>query len=463
LRSGVPRRQERGTVIVLVAVVMLFVVGAMAAISIDVVTLYTARSEAQLAADSAALAAARVLANSGATSDTSGQSMARAWAIAQAVATQVAVQNQVAGTNLTSSQVTFPNGPGGTNNSSNTNPTVTVQVQVKTLPAFFSRIWGNTQLAVSASATAEAYNPSPVSTSSDVTQPPVAPLCVKPWLLPNIDPNIQTQPIFAPTTGAIQDSALLGWQTQDVNNPASGTYLKTACTGGNCTPLPNPPLTSWLYLPGSPTNFPSPGAASVSCNGSSGFTPYQLSVAGCVQTPIACNASVGIDLSNYPTRDDETTTAVNCLTHASPFGRVRDGDSVDQTISSPFLPFEFLAGDENPFVKSGAIPRGTDVLVSDSLVTVPVFDVTTYTTSSTSVQIIGFVQLFLNPEGTGTRTGGQGQYQVHTMVTNMAGCGSGATGATGTALIGNGASPVAVRLISPSTVSQVSGLSQRKP
>ncbi len=48
---------------------MLFVVGAMAALSIDVVTIYTARSEAQLAADSAALAAARVLANSGATSD----------------------------------------------------------------------------------------------------------------------------------------------------------------------------------------------------------------------------------------------------------------------------------------------------------------------------------------------------------------------------------------------------------
>jgi uncharacterized membrane protein len=40
----------------LVAVVMLFVVGAMAALSIDVVTLYTARSEAQLAADGAALA-----------------------------------------------------------------------------------------------------------------------------------------------------------------------------------------------------------------------------------------------------------------------------------------------------------------------------------------------------------------------------------------------------------------------
>src|SRR5580658_8749739 len=157
---------------------MLFVVGAMAALSIDVVTLYTARSEAQLAADSAALAAARVLANSGATSDTTTNSMANAWTIAQAVATQVAVQNQVAGTNLTPQQVTFPNGPGGTNNNSNTNPTVTVQVQVGTLPAFFSRIWGNTQLTVSASATAEAYNPSPASTSSNSAGPPVAPLCV---------------------------------------------------------------------------------------------------------------------------------------------------------------------------------------------------------------------------------------------------------------------------------------------
>ena len=63
------RNDEGGIIIVLVAVVMLGVVGAMAALSIDVVTLYTARSEAQLAADGAALAAARVIANSGATSD----------------------------------------------------------------------------------------------------------------------------------------------------------------------------------------------------------------------------------------------------------------------------------------------------------------------------------------------------------------------------------------------------------
>ncbi len=100
---------ERGVVIVLVAVVMLFVVGAMAALSIDVVTFYTARSEAQLAADSAALAGARVLANSGATSDATGTLLTAATTStgpAQTVAVQVAIQNQVGGTNLTTSNVT---------------------------------------------------------------------------------------------------------------------------------------------------------------------------------------------------------------------------------------------------------------------------------------------------------------------------------------------------------------------
>ena len=101
--------------IVLVAVVMLFVVGAMAAISIDVVTLYTARSEAQLAADSAALAAARVIANSGATSDQTGvllTSVESSSGPAQNVAVQVAQQNQVGGTYLTPSQVTVNGAPG---------------------------------------------------------------------------------------------------------------------------------------------------------------------------------------------------------------------------------------------------------------------------------------------------------------------------------------------------------------
>jgi Flp pilus assembly protein TadG len=108
-RIGLSRGRDRGVVIVLVAIVMLFVVGAMAALSIDVVTLYTARSEAQLAADGAALAAARVLANSGATSDQTGTLLTAATSStgpAETIAVQVAIQNLVGGTNLTTSNVT---------------------------------------------------------------------------------------------------------------------------------------------------------------------------------------------------------------------------------------------------------------------------------------------------------------------------------------------------------------------
>src|SRR5208282_272844 len=221
------RKNQQGVIITLVAVFMLFVIGAMAALSIDVVTLYTARSEAQLAADSAALAGARVLANSGATSDTSDASMPGAWTLAQAVALQVAEQNQVGGVNLTpSSQVTISTTLGGGTNA-NSNPTVTVTVQKTDLPTFFSRIWGRTQLTVSASATAEVYNPSNIAGAPTNAGPPVAPICVKPWLLSNMDP-ISGTAIFAKDAGAIMDPTLLGTSWSIQTNPNIGSLMPVA-------------------------------------------------------------------------------------------------------------------------------------------------------------------------------------------------------------------------------------------
>src|SRR5713226_3169282 len=206
----------------LVAVVMLFVVGAMAALSIDVVTLYTARSEAQLAADGAALAGARVLANSGLTSTAAGP--AGGEDLARTIATQVAANNQVGGRNLNTAG-TIPCTVGqeicvSFNDSAptfGTDPHVTVRVQRTDLPTFFARIWGSTQLTVAASATAEAYNPSGADALGGPTIP-VAPICVKPWLLPNMDPTSPGNPIFVTTTGAIAPTAtaLLGWETVPV-------------------------------------------------------------------------------------------------------------------------------------------------------------------------------------------------------------------------------------------------------
>src|SRR5450631_379330 len=423
---------EQGMVIMLVAVFMLFVVGAMAALSIDAVTLYTARSEAQLAADGAALAGARTLANSGMTSMPTNALLAlNAENLASIVAIQVAQSNSVGGRNLAAGEVTvsYPNaGSAG----SGTNPHVTVKVQRTDVPTFFARIWGSTQVTVGASATAEAYNPSGANALGAV---PVAPICVKPWLLPNINPNGITAQIFNPVTGVIQDPTLLGW-----NNVVAGPPLRARCQAG-CGALPGP--LTWRYYPADPAlaNFPPPNAASVQCAGSAGFTPYQLSVAGCVQLPIACNGAVIIDKTPHPTRNLETESAVNCLTHST----ANQGDSVDPASVLP-QPFQFLSGADNPVVQAGALATGADVMVSDSLVTVPVVNIGAGTANATDpAQVIGFVQLFLNPDGAPVTN--VPPYGIKTTIVNLAGCGTGGIGVT--PILGNGASPVAVRLISP--------------
>ncbi len=224
--------------------------------------------------------------------------------------------------------------------------------------------------------------------------------------------------------------------------------MKTACPAGDCTgSLPAPtPSQSWLYYPGDPGDFTPPAASSVTCSPTAaGYTgtAYERSIAGCVQAPIACNQSVHIDTSAYPTRDSQTARAVNCLTHATG----DHADSVDKTTyPSPYYPFEFLAGDEDPLVAASVITGGQDVPVSDSIVAMPVFDSSGGVSSS--VNIIGFVQLFLNPEGHHVHLGGGQQYWIHTMVINMVGCGTSASG-TLNPVYGNGPSAVPVRLITP--------------
>src|ERR1019366_1470295 len=199
-----------------------------------------------------------------------GGLMANAWTIAKVVALQVAEQNQVGGTNLTAAEITLPPAPGG----NNTNPTVTVSVKKTNLPTFFARIWGTKQLAVAASATAEAYNPSGASALGETTIP-VAPLCVKPWLLPNLSPNpgAANPHIFDSASGDILGTNLLGWETP---TGFGATRLRTKCSttnGGTADCLPasaNTPA-AWQYYPGTTDpatgSFPAPSATSVACTG----------------------------------------------------------------------------------------------------------------------------------------------------------------------------------------------------
>jgi Flp pilus assembly protein TadG len=413
------RKGEEGVVILLVAMVLLFIVAAMAALAIDLVTFYTARSEAQQAADGGALAGARALANSGMTSDAANTALSdAAKPIAITVAMQVASHNNVGGRTLNGgvncSQeicVSFNDGDA----SFGTNPRVTVQVNRTDLPTFFARIWGRNIVAVRATATAEAYNPS----GADALNPPatrIASTCVKPWVLPNIDPRNGNQ-IFDKTTGAIQNPPLLGDPTVPFD----------ANCDSDCTPGSHPPI-KWQFYAGDQLSFPAPTQSLPTCNVA--LSDYQTSIAGCVQTSISCNGLINLDLNSYPSRKTETAHAVNCLTHTL----ADKGDSID-TASGPNPPFQFIGGLDNPV--AGA--QGANILVSDSLVTVPVYD--SSVPLDTSVQVIGFVQLFLNPNGTKVPPGNG---PIDTRVVNLVGCG---TSATGQAVLGNGASAIPVRLI----------------
>jgi hypothetical protein len=276
---------------------------------------------------------------------------------------------------------------------------------------------------VATAATAEAYNPTNISGAASNPNPPVAPICVKPWLLPNIDPTTGNT-IFDPTTGVVNATTLLGY------TPSAANAKLRAHNANALAPAP------WRLYPSDNVSFPTPSQFP-SCTPSL-TTAYQQSIAGCVQTPIACNAQVNVNTVTNPNLNPDTANAVNCLTHASN----NNGDSVAPQ-SPPAVPFEFTAGRDNPIPNA----NGNDVMVSDSLVTVPVVNVIATTTPwPPIVQIIGFVQVFLNSNGNGTNNGGGGAGRIDATVVNLVGCG---TSSTGTPIFGNGASPVAVRLVSP--------------
>src|SRR5438045_2802649 len=128
------RPRERGQTILLVAVALVSLL-AMAALSIDVVTLYSAHGEMQRAADAAALAGAKAFADSGITSDpTNATRQTLAQDMATTVINSILPQNKIQGAApvLVSATPDFTKAG---------NPQITVTIQRTDLPTFFARIW----------------------------------------------------------------------------------------------------------------------------------------------------------------------------------------------------------------------------------------------------------------------------------------------------------------------------------
>jgi len=447
------RSRERGVTLALVALAMVAIIG-MAALSIDIVALYLAREEAQRSADAAALAAARILSLSGMTGDSTGAS--GSWPLACAAATQaaqaVAQQNGVNGLSVPTAQitVTYPNNPGCAQAPVfGVNPQVTVKVTRQNLPAFFARIWGSKSNQVSATATAEAYNPSNslIYAGNSV---PVQPRCVKPWIVPNRDPVNAGNTFVSTATGGITTPGILQLGAGVIGEQL---ILTSACTPGapNCNVFPGP--SNMLAGHNPPTSAPpnfldyvpaltQPNPYTAVPNSCSNADDFQMAIDGCDQsTQYACGTISGaqVNLNVAPVSPTavtgDTSTAVQCLTNQSAFG---NDSLLTMSGGSPVFPFQIEAGLGNPLVQNGIVNASQVITTSSSIVSLPIYDNSSgapFTTNQPTVNIVGFLQVFItNVDGAGN---------VWATVLNVAGCGTAAATAV------NGSSPVPIRLITP--------------
>ena len=432
-RTQLPlKNNERGVTMILVVLAMLSMLGIIA-LAIDVITLYSARSETQRAADSAALAAAKMLVDMGVTTDptatvpTAAQIDAATKA-AQSVATNLSIAaRQVQTTDVL---LSFP---GSGTAAFSVNPKVTVTVQNANLPTFFSRIWSRAALTVRATATAEGFNPSN-SASIGGTAVPIIARGVKPFLIPNCDPN-------PAHTGAACGGAATFFDriTGAITNPGPAptgiigeTFtLISDCTGPGC--VPGPPTTS---APATVKYYPvqmplTANACPSSCGG--GGTTFESDIECSNPTPISCGTTVTAPAVNQLLLDDTVLpdghfgpaqTGVECLIH-----QLTGGNGQDTLNTGPPLPYplQIQVGTDHPL--SGTVLSTNDlVTTSDSLVTIPVYDQTGASdrpTAAVSVNIIGFLQVFIQDafQGGGPKAG-----QFDVTVVNVSGCGNAASG-----------------------------------
>jgi putative Flp pilus-assembly TadE/G-like protein len=434
------RENERGITIVLVAFSLLALLG-MAALAIDVSTLYVAHGEAQRAADAAALAGAKMFASSGYTSvSTPSPSTPAAADVCLTSATPgadaasnrqaeaVAAQNLVAGQPAAVQSIIC--------NTTAANPEITVTVQRTGLPTFFGRIWGGAANSVTATAVAEAYNPSG-STA------PIQMQGVKPWLIPDCDP----------TNGAPGDCAAGGHfvSTVDGSVQNNGTFVGKTITlvhvTGGAAPTVNAPTAGSLNyyratVPIRPPEPVCPSTSAVSCT-QVGSDDYHDNIACSSTFQFSCGQTIGAGQTVIVGGGSGTFTneGTRCLIHASGQG-IGLGQDVLAPVAGNSPPINIAGGDNNP---NPLLQGVTNISRSDSIVTIPIYHSAANVnlcpggTCTGTGTIVGFLQLGITQNLPGGANG-----RVEGVIMNVAGCNP---GAGGTAVSGGGISPIPVRLI----------------
>ena len=411
--------QESGMTLYLVAGGMLVLTGILG-VCIDLVAFYTVRSEAQRAADAAALAGARVFVVSGCTGGASGTACTsgtiRSAASAQAAA--IGNANKIAGQspNIGTGDPTF-----SADSNSSYNPRITVPVQV-TAPTYFARIFGITNVTVSAQATAEAYNPTGGGTAN------ICLSCLKPFIgvdcdtgnvVPNSNPNANTN---CAVTGSTSYSYIF--------NPSSHAIVRPGLA-------PSGIIGSSITLHGEA----GPGDYETIDLGQGNGSGITTAITSCWKGSWGCGDQVQLVPGK---KVGLVTPAVQTLIHENNGCSTNDGQDTIAVTPGSTPPLTITGGSNNPYGLAGKTTS-----TSDSIVTVPVYDGTsTGNGSNTTFTIIGFMQLFL----TDACHSGKDD-NVSAVVMNVLSCQttSAACNASGPGgfVTGGGATAIPIRLVQP--------------
>ena len=447
------RQNEQGQTIILVAISLVSLL-AMAALAIDIVTLYLASSEIQRAADATALAAAKAIADSGVTTlQATDPTLPGAQTLAQNMATaavtglmSASAVNWVAGAAPTLNTIT----PIPIDWTRQGNPHVTISLRSSNLPTFFSKIWTGTPPSVTATATAEVYNPANLPTFT-----PITPLSLKPWLVANADPNnaIQPTPFVTLGTGAVEEN-VIGEQLNIIADCMNSNPNKCLLRGGHNPPKATRATLEVDYVPLQVSSPPNSKNVCPACAG--GTTDYEHSIA-CADATTYVAPTCGGSATNGPTNAvwadtfnprgiaGLSATGTECLINAGGPGPWDGSTNLQDQLTIPgwpASPVQIKAG-------SGAL-AGNLVATSSSIVTIPIIDISmgtgNFPASPGAVLVVGYIQAFINqinPVGGPFPAG-----DINVTVLNIAGCSDTDNGAI-PVIGGSGTSPIPVRLITP--------------
>jgi Flp pilus assembly protein TadG len=444
------RQNEQGQTIILVAISLISLL-AMAALAIDIVTLYLASSEIQRAADATALAAAKAIADSGVTTlQATDPNLPGAQTLAQNMATAAVTGlmsapavNWVAGAAPTLNTIT----PIPIDWSRQGDPHVTISLRSSNLPTFFSKIWTGTPPSVTATATAEVYNPANLPTFT-----PITPLSLKPWLVANADPNNASAVFVNITTGAVEES-VTGEQLNLIADCMNSNPNKCVLRGGHNPPKATAP-SEVDYVPLQVSRPPNSKNVCPAC--ASGATDYEQSIA-CADATAYVTPTCGGSATNGPTNAvwsnafnprgiaGLSATGTECLINAGGPGPWDGSANFQDRLTFPGYPAN------PPQIKAGTgALAGNLVTTSSSIVTIPIIDISmgtgNFPASPGAVLVVGYIQAFINqinPVGGPLPAG-----DINVTVLNIAGCSNTDNGAN-SVIGGSGTSPIPVRLISP--------------